>query len=100
MPMCDPPDMTTTSPGLAAAVEIRVPILACASEECGSEMPNCAYTYATSPEQSKPAGLSPPKTYGTPWYFAAPAATLARLKCGYGGFASNEPIDAPEDAGR
>src|ERR1051325_11088019 len=40
----------------------------CEYELCGSETPICAKTYMTSPEQSKPLGLAPPHTYGTPRY--------------------------------
>src|ERR1700712_3452139 len=78
---------------------MAVPIRPCAEAECGSEIPNWAYTYATRPEQSKPAGLSPPSWYGTPRYRAATDGTAARLKFGYGGFASNDASDGPEYAG-
>src|ERR1700709_830209 len=96
MPTGDPPSMTTTSPGSAAARAMAVPIRPCAEAECGSEIPNWAYTYATRPEQSNPAGLSPPSWYGTPRYLAATDGTAARLKLGYGGLARSARSDGPD----
>src|ERR1700712_5236066 len=75
---------------------MAVPIRPCAEAECGSEIPNWAYTYATRPEQSNPAGLSPPSWYGTPRYLAATDGTAARLKLGYGGLARSARSDGPD----
>ena len=47
-------------------IDTAVPIANCAYELCGSEMPICPNAYMTRPEQSKPRGVEPPHTYGTP----------------------------------
>src|SRR3954454_3908702 len=67
----------TRSPGLASAAVTALPACAWSCETRGSETPNFLYTYWTSPEQSKPDGLSPPHTYFTPRYFFASAMTAA-----------------------
>src|SRR4051812_12611546 len=68
MPTWFKPSKNTRSPGCRPARSTRVPIPYCAAAKCGSEIPSCAYTYITSPEQSKPLGVAPPQTYGTPRY--------------------------------
>ena len=66
MPMWLAPEKKTRSPGWSWLIETGVPMPYIAYELCGSETPICAYTYATNPEQSKPRGVLPPQTYGTP----------------------------------
>src|SRR5437660_12870291 len=50
-------------------------------------MPRRPYTYITSPEQSNPAGVAPPQTYGTPRNRSASATAC-------------EPIPLPTSGGR
>ena len=47
----------------------------CSTVLWASETPSCPYTYWTSPEQSKPVGLAPAHTYGTPRYCTASDTT-------------------------
>jgi hypothetical protein len=58
-------------------------------------MPNWAYTYITNPEQSNPAGVAPPYTYGTPWYCIAVLNTADRLKGGCAALAASSEADGP-----
>src|SRR5437763_13317025 len=68
MPTWSRPSKKTRSPGCSWSRETAVPNPYWAAAKWGSEMPSCAYTYITSPEQSKPEGDAPPQTYGTPRY--------------------------------
>src|SRR5436190_1106799 len=56
MPTWSSPSKKTRSPGCSWSAETGVPKPYCAAAKWGSEMPSWAYTYITSPEQSKPRG--------------------------------------------
>src|SRR6476646_4409611 len=64
----------TRSPGCGLLA--RVAAMRCSSAVRGSEMPILWKTYCVKPEQSKPDGVVPPQTYGTPAYWAATPRTL------------------------
>src|SRR6476661_7289236 len=50
----------------------------------GSETPFFAKTYFVKPEQSKPLGVLPPQTYGTPMYRSAVPSTRDAAAVGLG----------------
>src|SRR5437588_12981559 len=93
MPTWLAPAKKTRSPGCSWLIDTGVPMPYCEYELCGSETPICANTYMTRPEQSKPRGVDPPHTYGTPRYCIAMPTTPP---CTLGG-ATVDPsgVDAP-----
>src|SRR5919106_2034615 len=79
MPLCLSRSKKTRSPGLSWLLGTGAPCWNCSATLRGSAIPTRAKAYRTSPEQSKPDGLEPPHTYGTPTYrFATRAASTPR----------------------
>src|SRR5689334_13508578 len=60
------------------------PTRACSRAVRGSETPFFAKTYFVKPEQSKPFGVLPPQTYGTPMYLSAVLSTRDAAAVGLG----------------
>src|SRR6478735_11960225 len=84
--MCPRPSKNTRSPAWRSSREAGTPTeLYCIAALCGNEIPTCAYTYITKPEQSKPPGLAPPQTYGVPRYCIAIPTTPPYCDEGTGG---------------
>src|SRR4051812_22749037 len=74
------------SPGIIAPKSSGTasPTRACSREVRGSETPFFAKTYFVKPEQSKPFGVLPPQTYGTPRYRSAVPSTRDAAAVGFG----------------
>src|SRR5690554_4689163 len=80
MPMCEPPSNTMRSPGRASSIDATaVPSRICSRAVRGMSTPRSANARCTRPEQSMPAAVSPPHTYGTPRYLLAESTSAAPL---------------------
>ena len=75
----------TRSPGTSPAVgDTTGPASYCAWATRGKEMPAAAKAAWTRPEQSKPAGPSPPQRYGVPTRASAHATATSAASDGWG----------------
>src|SRR6187549_3539304 len=72
------------------------PTRACSREVRGSDTPFFAKTYFVNPEQSKPFGVLPPQTYGTPTYLSAVPSTRDAAAVGAGERGMRAPAE-PRD---
>src|SRR5512138_1199303 len=86
------------SPGRIASKSSGTPspTRACSRDVRGSPMPFFAKTYFVKPEQSKPFGVLPPHTYGTPTYRSAVPSTRDAAAVGAGERGMRAP-DEPRD---
>src|SRR5438046_2482620 len=80
--MWSSPSKKTRSPGCSSSrgTDTAAGSCHCATVLCGSEMPSWPNTYWTRPEQSKPRGVAPAHTYGSPRYCNASETTALVLE--------------------